>query len=65
MIYVNEEVAQWESQIAEAVKRDDDEGLYRLAGIIQTFDEEWADDVKKLARQADKNNWAYDNSIGN
>lgn len=65
MIYVNEEVAQWETQIAEAVKRDDDEGLYRLAGIIQTFDEVWADEVKTLARQADKNNWAHDNSIGN
>jgi hypothetical protein len=55
-----QECVQW------AIQNDDNEQLYKLAQLFkEEGEDEVADELRKLARQAEKNNWAYDEARDN
>jgi len=52
--------------IANAIAEDDEITLFRYADLMKKCgDDEQADHLLKLARKAQRNQWAYDESINN
>lgn len=62
---IAEEKLQWETKINLAVSKGDEDTLFAIANRIAKFDEDWGNEVRKIARQVDRSNWAHDESIGN
>lgn len=64
----SEQEARWEreEEIAKALETSDSEALYQLAGLEQEEgNDEQAAELRRVAKMIDKNDWAYDNAIGN
>ena len=58
--------AQEHDAATKAVHEADDVTLYNLARVAKkNGDDERAEDLYKKARQANRNNWAYDEANGN
>ena len=60
--------ARWEREeaIARALETSDSEALYQLAELEQEEgNDETAEELIKTAKMIDRNDWAYDNAIGN
>ena len=58
--------AQQHDGVLRAVKENDTEALYRYANIMKkNGEDEQAEKLNRLAHKADRNDWDYDNSIGN
>lgn len=51
--------------IDRAVTHDDDETLYKYAEYYADVDPELADQLKRLAKRAEDNNWAHDRNNNN
>jgi len=64
----SEQEARWEreEEIAKAIETSDSEALYQLAGLEkEEGNDETAAELIRVARMIDRNDWAYDNAIGN
>lgn len=67
MSYSDDE-ARWEREeaIQLALETDDSEALYQLASLeADEGNDETAAELIRVAKMIDKNDWAYDNAIGN
>ncbi len=64
----SEQEARWERQeeITTAIDQRDSERLYQLADLeAEEGNDEVAEELKKIAKNIDREDWAYDNAIGN
>ena len=64
----SESEARWEreEEISTAIEQRDSERLYELAGLEQEEgNDETAEELRRLAKAIDKEDWAYDNAISN
>lgn len=64
----SEQEARWEreEEIAKAMETSDSEALYQLAGLEkEEGNDETAAELIRVAKMIDRNDWAYDNAIGN
>lgn len=64
MSYTQQEsLHDWQSEVEKAMNERDGEKLYKLAQLAD--DEEVADDLLRLVRKWDGEDWSYDSSINN
>lgn len=64
MSYTQQEALHdWQSEVEKAINERDGEKLYKLAQLAD--DEEVADDLLRLVRKWDGEDWSYDSSINN
>lgn len=64
----SEQEARWEREeaIALAMETSDSEALYQLASLEkEEGNDETATELIRVAKMIDRNDWAYDNAIGN
>lgn len=63
---IYEASAEQQQAIVAAINSRDSEALYQLAQIVkEQGDDEQAEDLLTEARKIEKEDWAYDNAIGN